>query len=66
MLAGHTHAGQFKIFGWSPVALVYNEWSGLYEENGRFLYVNEGVGCVPVPYRIGAWPEVSIITLRKK
>lgn len=66
MLAGHTHAGQFKIFGWSPVALVYNEWSGLYEESGRFLYVNEGVGCVPVPYRIGAWPEVSIITLRKK
>ena len=75
-LSGHTHAGQFKIFGWSPVAFVYDEWSGAYfntktdEQNGRnvkqTLHINEGVGCVPVPMRVGAWPELSVLTLKRK
>ena len=29
-LCGHTHAGQMKFFGWSPVALMYHQWSGVY------------------------------------
>ncbi len=75
-LSGHTHAGQLKIFGWSPVALVYDEWSGAYfnskydKTNGnkvmQTLHVNEGVGCVPVPMRVGAWPEISVLTLKHK
>lgn len=74
-LSGHTHAGQFKVFGWSPVALVYDEWSGVYQNtkqdttNGttvkQTLHISEGIGCVPVPMRVGAWPEVTVITLRK-
>ncbi len=73
-LSGHTHAGQFKVFGWSPVSWVYKEWSGRYgnektDKTGRSvrqtLVVSEGVGCVPVPFRVGAWPEVNVITLRK-
>ncbi len=73
-LSGHTHAGQFKVFGWSPVSWVYQEWSGRYgnektDKTGRSvrqtLVVSEGVGCVPVPFRVGAWPEVNVITLRK-
>ena len=74
-LSGHTHAGQFKIFGWSPVSFVYNEWSGVYENEKKdasgetvrqVLNISEGVGCVPVPFRIGAWPEINVLTLRKK
>ena len=64
-LSGHTHAGQFKMFGWSVVANVYDEWSGAYEMDGQQLFVSEGVGCVPFPYRIGAWPEVNVITLKR-
>ncbi len=73
-LSGHTHAGQFKVFGWSPVSWVYQEWSGRYgnektDKTGmsvrQTLVVSEGVGCVPVPFRVGAWPEVNVITLRK-
>ncbi|MBQ9639942.1 MAG: metallophosphoesterase [Bacteroidaceae bacterium] len=64
MLAGHTHAGQFKIFGWSPVSWVYPEWSGTYVEGPQVLNVSDGVGCL-IPFRYGAWPEINVITLRR-
>ena len=64
-LSGHTHAGQFKVFGWSPVALVYREWSGAYSEGNQILNVSDGIGAVMFPFRFGAWPEVNVITLRR-
>ena len=69
-LAGHTHGMQFGIeaFGikWSPVKLRYKHWAGIKEENGRILNVNRGFGFIGFSGRIGIWPEVSVITLRKK
>lgn len=64
-LSGHTHAGQFKVFGWSPVAFVYDEWSGAYSEGKQILNVSDGIGAVMFPFRFGAWPEVNVITLKK-
>ena len=73
-LSGHTHAGQFRLFGWSPVKAVYKEWRGLYQNTKsdasgndvvQWLHISEGVGCVPIPFRIGAWPEICVLTLRK-
>lgn len=63
-LSGHTHAGQFKIFGWSPVKYVYPEWSGVYTEGNQILNVSDGVGTL-LPFRFGAWPEINVITLKK-
>ena len=63
-LSGHTHAGQFKVFGWSPVSWVYPEWTGTYVEGAQVLNVSEGVGCL-IPFRYGAWPEINVITLRR-
>ncbi len=67
-LSGHTHAMQMEIFGFSPAALRYpNCWSGLYSTtDGRKLYVNIGAGCVGLPMRIGATPEITIFTLKKQ
>ena len=65
-LSGHTHAGQFKVFGWSPVAHVYREWSGAYSEGNQLLNVSDGIGAVMFPFRFGAWPEINVITLQKK
>lgn len=66
-LSGHTHSGQFKVFGWSPVKHVYDEWSGVYiSEGGQALNVTDGIGVVMFPFRFGAWPEVDVITLRRK
>lgn len=66
MLAGHTHAMQFRLGGFSPSAWIYPEWGGLYTEGGQSLYVSVGLGSVMIPYRFGAWPEISVITLRRK
>lgn len=65
MLAGHTHAMQFKIAGWSPSAWVYPEWGGLYTEVHpmRQLYVSTGIG-ENVAFRFGAWPQIVLLTLR--
>lgn len=74
-LSGHTHAMQFMLtlgnWKWSPAKYRYEQWGGLYSrERGSkggnsFLYVNIGAGEVALPYRIGAVPEVTVITLRK-
>lgn len=61
-LSGHTHAMQFKLFGFSPSRLAYKEWGGIYEEGQRKLYVSTGSGG-NVAFRFGAWPEITKITL---
>ncbi len=67
-LSGHTHAMQFgfrtPFFKWSPSALIYPEWSGLYRENEQKLYVNRGFGFLGFPGRIGMPPEITLIVLR--
>lgn len=69
-LSGHTHGMQFGIelfgFRWSPIQYVYRQWAGLYQDAGRFLYVNRGFGFLGLKGRIGMWPEVAVITLRRR
>ena len=65
MLAGHTHAMQMIVFGRSLATLKYPEWKGMYYDSNRALYVNIGIGYVGLPFRFGAWPEITVLTLRK-
>lgn len=69
-LSGHTHGMQFGIeipgwFRWSPVQYRYKYWAGIYEEFGRTINVNRGFGYLAYPGRVGIWPEISVIELRK-
>lgn len=68
-LAGHTHGMQFGIelfgFQWSPVKYMYPQWAGLYEKNGKYLYVNRGFGFLGFKGRLGIWPEITVITLKR-
>ena len=65
-LAGHTHAMQITLpGGWSPASFRYRTWGGLYGREGKRLYVNIGAGEVGIPARIGATPEITVITLRR-
>lgn len=64
-LSGHTHAMQLRIGSFSPARWPYPEWGGLYCQNGRMLYVSQGAGGT-VPFRFGAWPEINLITLKRK
>jgi len=67
-LSGHVHSMQMKIrlFGraFSPAHWLYERWSGLYSDRKHALYINDGTGYVAYPMRLGAWPEITLITLR--
>lgn len=72
-MSGHTHAMQFMIelgdFKWSPISWRYKQWGGMYEEKAKDgtpmnLYVNIGSGEVAIPSRVGAVPEVTLLTLK--
>lgn len=69
-LSGHTHGMQFGIeipgIKWSPVKYRYPEWAGLYSKENKHLYVNRGFGYIGFPGRVGIWPEVTVITLKRK
>lgn len=64
-LSGHTHAAQFSFFGFSPSRLLFKQYRGLYENGKQKLYVNIGLGETIVPLRVGAAPEITVITLKK-
>lgn len=63
-LSGHTHAMQFRIGHFSPAQWVAKEWGGLYADGRQKLYVSTGIGGT-VGYRLGAWPSIECITLKK-
>jgi len=69
-LSGHTHGLQFGIeipgfFKWSPAQYVYEQWAGLYEKAGKYIYVNRGFGFHAYPGRVGIMPEITVIELKK-
>jgi hypothetical protein len=69
-LSGHTHGMQFGIeipgyFKWSLVQYVYKQWAGLYENKGRYVYVNRGFGFHAYSGRVGIMPEITVIELKK-
>lgn len=63
-LAGHTHAGQLKIGKWTPARMAFKEWGGAYRVGEQMLYVSSGIGG-SFPFRLGAWPELTVITLKR-
>ncbi len=70
-LSGHTHGMQFGVeipgwVKWSPVKWRYKYWAGVYEELGQFINVNRGFGFIGYPGRVGIWPEITVITLKRK
>lgn len=69
-LSGHTHGMQFGIeipgwFKWSPAKWRYKYWAGIYQELGQYINVNRGFGYLAFPGRVGIWPEITVIELKK-
>ena len=69
-LSGHTHGMQFGIeipglIKWSPVKWRYKQWAGIYEQKGQYINVNRGFGYLGYPGRVGIWPEITVIELKK-
>jgi predicted MPP superfamily phosphohydrolase len=69
-LSGHTHGMQFGIeipgwIKWSPVSWRYKYWAGIYKEKNQYINVNRGFGYLAYPGRVGIWPEITVIELKK-
>jgi len=68
-LAGHTHGAQFGIeaagLRWSPVQYRYPHWAGLAKYQNRYLYINRGFGFLAFSGRLGIWPEITVLTLKR-
>ena len=65
-LSGHTHGMQLNLPGINLGSLFFEESLGTYYENNQMLYVSCGIGTSLMRARFGAWPEVVVITLRRK
>ncbi len=64
-LSGHTHGGQIRLLGWSPLHhSSFGYVQGLYERNGSRLYVGRGAGVTALPFRFGTCSEVALLRPR--
>lgn len=63
-LSGHTHAMQLRIGRFSPAKWSSKEWGGIYRKGRQVLCVSSGIGGT-MPFRLGAWPEINVITLKR-
>jgi predicted MPP superfamily phosphohydrolase len=65
-VSGHTHGGQVRLLGWSPVvpSAYGNRYAyGHVVEEGRSLLVSGGLGCSILPVRFGVPPEIVLVEL---
>jgi uncharacterized protein len=63
MLSGHTHGGQVRLFGWAPVAPSGQRYVYGHVRERCDLVVSGGLGCSIIPLRIGAPPEIVLVSL---
>jgi predicted MPP superfamily phosphohydrolase len=68
-IAGHTHGGQVRVEILHQdinIARFFTPYvDGLYQENGSAIFVSRGIGTIALPARLGAPPEVALLTLRR-
>jgi len=68
-LCGHTHGGQVSLFGRAikSSSNYGNRYlSGWKQENGVDIMISNGVGTSVLPVRLGARPQIHLITLKSK
>lgn len=67
VLSGHTHHGQLSIpsRNWSLASVFLEYAMGTHQRGGALLYISPGTNFWGIPFRIGALPEVTIVTLRR-
>lgn len=61
VIAGHTHGGQIRIFGFG----LY-ESGGLKQKRKTNILVSEGYGYTRLPFRLGTKAECHVLTFKQK
>ena len=66
-LSGHTHWGQLAIprLGWSLASPFLEHAMGAHQAEDALLYLSPGTGYWGIPFRLGASPEITVVTLRR-
>lgn len=67
-VSGHTHGGQINLGNWRPLTPSRHGARyahGLHWDGDRALVVSAGLGYTALPLRIGAPPEITVITLSR-
>jgi predicted MPP superfamily phosphohydrolase len=62
-LSGHTHGGQIRLFGWSPVSPSGPRLAYGHIRMNCDVIVSGGLGCSIMPFRLGVPPEIGLVTL---
>jgi predicted MPP superfamily phosphohydrolase len=62
-LSGHTHGGQVRLLGWSPVAVSGRQLTYGHIRMNCDVVVSGGLGCSLMPFRLGVPPEIVLVTL---
>lgn len=67
-LSGHTHGGQIRLFGWSPVvpSRYGRRFAYGHTREKCDVIVSGGLGCSIMPFRLGVPPEIVLVTLGNK
>jgi predicted MPP superfamily phosphohydrolase len=68
-LSGHTHGGQVRLFGYSPIvpSRFGNRFAyGHIVEDHRQLIVSGGLGCSVLPVRFGVPPEIVVVDIGRE
>ncbi|MBX9772795.1 MAG: metallophosphoesterase [Xanthobacteraceae bacterium] len=65
VLSGHTHGGQVRLFGWSPVvpSRYGNRYAYGHVREQCDLIVSGGLGCSIAPVRFGMPPEIVLVSI---
>jgi predicted MPP superfamily phosphohydrolase len=66
-LSGHTHWGQLALpkLGWSLASPFLEHAMGAHMDQDALLYISPGTGYWGIPFRLGANPEVTLVTLHR-
>jgi uncharacterized protein len=62
-LSGHTHGGQIRLFGWSPVSPSGQQLAYGHIRMNCDVIVSGGLGCSIMPFRLGVPPEIVLVTM---
>jgi uncharacterized protein len=63
-LSGHTHGGQIRLLGWSPLTPTrYEKFVYGHTRTNCDVIVSGGLGCSIMPFRLGVPPEIVLVTL---
>jgi uncharacterized protein len=62
-LSGHTHGGQVRMLGWSPVSPSGQQLAYGHIKMNCDVVVSGGLGCSIMPFRLGVPPEIVLVTV---